>query len=421
MAGCRIGYIPTELHQTCRTMATLLCTWELGSQLGHLANLRLPIERAVRAGHRVVLAARELHRVHEVLGGLPLTLLPAPFRQQVPMLQPGQVLCYSQLIEQQAIPDANALANHLQAWRNLFDLVQPDAVLFEHSPTALLAARGARFAKVLVGNGFTIPPTQAHAGAPWAAFPNTPRDAATCQKLLQEESRIAALVQQALDTLGWPAIAGWQTLYQEVDARWMLTWPQLDHFGTRDDVHYLGVATVPGHAPPAWPQVGAHRVFGYLRPFPGLEVLLQALQRQSLSVLLYAPLVPLELRQRYQSASLRFADQPVDMGRVAQEADWVISHGNHSTLAGMALAGLPQLLVPLHQEHLFMALRMMEHAAAAMVYQDQAAYDNAVVLMQERTELRQGARTLAQGMVTALKTDDPSGWIDAALRGLLRS
>jgi hypothetical protein len=36
-------------------MATVLCVWEQGDNLGHLANLRLPVEEALRLGHRVVL------------------------------------------------------------------------------------------------------------------------------------------------------------------------------------------------------------------------------------------------------------------------------------------------------------------------------------------------------------------------------
>ena len=63
-------------------MATVLCVWEQGGNLGHLSNLRLPIEIALELGHRVVLAARELHRVPEALAGLRIELLPAPFNMR---------------------------------------------------------------------------------------------------------------------------------------------------------------------------------------------------------------------------------------------------------------------------------------------------------------------------------------------------
>jgi hypothetical protein len=39
-------------------MSRILCTWEMGSGLGHLNHLRLPIEQAVQLGHEVYLAAR---------------------------------------------------------------------------------------------------------------------------------------------------------------------------------------------------------------------------------------------------------------------------------------------------------------------------------------------------------------------------
>lgn len=36
--------------------------------------------------------------------------------------------------------------------------VEPDAVVFDHSPTALLAAKARTFRKTLLGSGFICPP-----------------------------------------------------------------------------------------------------------------------------------------------------------------------------------------------------------------------------------------------------------------------
>ena len=38
--------------------ARVLCVWELGTELGHLSHLRLPIEVALEQGHEVFVAAR---------------------------------------------------------------------------------------------------------------------------------------------------------------------------------------------------------------------------------------------------------------------------------------------------------------------------------------------------------------------------
>ena len=53
-------------------MARLLCVWELGTDLGHLSQLRLPIEVALQLGHMVYLAARQLDHIRAVLGNMPV-------------------------------------------------------------------------------------------------------------------------------------------------------------------------------------------------------------------------------------------------------------------------------------------------------------------------------------------------------------
>jgi UDP:flavonoid glycosyltransferase YjiC (YdhE family) len=68
----------------------------------------------------------------------------------------------------------------------------------------------------------------------------------------------------------------------------------------------------------------------------------------------------------------------VDLAQVARQADWVLSHGNHGTAASFAAAGVPQLLIPLHHEHLFLALRLVAQGAAVMAMQDQSGYRAAI-------------------------------------------
>ena len=79
---------------------------------------------------------------------------------------------------------------------------------------------------------------------------------------------------------------------------------------------------------------------------------------------------------------------------------------------------MPQLLIPLHQEQLFLALRMLQHGGAAMAYQDQPAYGAAVATMQSHAVLRQNARSLAAAM-TPIATLDAPGRIAQTLAQLL--
>jgi hypothetical protein len=62
-------------------MARIVFVWEQGAKIGHLNNLRLPIEIAVKTGHQVILVARELHGLKSIICDLPITCMQAPFKQ----------------------------------------------------------------------------------------------------------------------------------------------------------------------------------------------------------------------------------------------------------------------------------------------------------------------------------------------------
>ena len=375
-------------------MATILCVWELGTDLGHLSNLRLAIEVALKGGHKVVLAARELHRARDVLGDMPITYLQAPFKQFTVRGDQSNYLSYTHLIAQQCFSDSSELCMYLAAWRGLFELTRPAVVLFEHSPTALITAHDFSFAKVIVGNGFTVPTHGNSEGQPFVPFPTTPRTPQSYAQLVMDDTRLLACINHSLKSMGLTEIGSLATLYAQADARFLMTWPELDHLGPRVGSSYLGIEPPSPRATPLWPKGGGSKVFGYLHAIPSLELLLQALAVQPVCALLFVRYLPPELRARYTSDRLQFVDQPVDLSQVSEQAAWVINLGNHRTAATFALAGVPQLLIPLHQEHLFLTTRLVAQGAAAMAFQDQNGYTNAVDVMQNSPHLQAGAKQL---------------------------
>ena len=321
-------------------MATVLCVWEQGGNLGHLSHLRRPIEAALQLGHRVVLAARELHRVPEVLAGLHIELLPAPFKQHVQPADQSAFLSFTHILAQQCFSSVAELEMYLRAWQAIFDLVQPDLVFYEHSPTALIASHGRRFKKVLVGSGFAIPPLP-EPGAPFAPFSTTPDTGPVRAGLLADDALVLALVNQALARLGLSPLPDLAHMYRLADADFMLTWPALDHFGERPGQRYLGAEPLARHPAAVWPDGPGPRVFGYLQAMPSLDALLRCLRSAGVCALLFVRGLPQDLRQKYSGDNLRFLDGLVDLASVAAQADWVVNHANHNTVAVFMQAGLP--------------------------------------------------------------------------------
>jgi hypothetical protein len=398
-------------------MATVLCAWEQGGNLGHLSNLRNPIEMALQLGHRVLLAARELHRVPEVLGGLPIELLPAPFKQYVQPADKSAFLSMTHVLARQCFSGVDELEMYLRAWQTLFDLVQPDLVMYEHSPTALIASHGRPFKKVLVGSGFAIPPLP-EPGEPFAPFSTTSGSAPVRARLLADDALVLTVVNQALGRLGRGPLPDLAQIYRQADASLLLSWPELDHFGARPGQRYLGAVPL-GHQPPAvWPDVSGPKVFGYLQAMPSIEALLRCLREAGVCALLLVRGLPLELKLKYSSERLRFLDGLVDLASVAAQADGVIHHANHSSLVVFMEAGLPQLLIPRQQEQLLLALRLAAHGGAVLAYQDQPGFDQETQQLLTDPKMRAQARALAQ----SCQRPDPAqntAFMQNTLRALL--
>lgn len=137
-------------------MRTILFAWELGAGFGHLMRLA-PLARALSAcGFRVYAALRDLNMAHGIFDPA-VMLLSAPYR--IVMSPPSRVADnFADVIAELTFADDGVLHAHASAWRNLFELIKPDLIVFDHSPTALLAARGLAARKVVIGNGFLVPP-----------------------------------------------------------------------------------------------------------------------------------------------------------------------------------------------------------------------------------------------------------------------
>lgn len=386
-------------------MARILCVWEQGASIGHLNNLLLPIQIAVKAGHQVVLVARQLHDIKAVFGDLPITCMQAPFKQNAVGGGQESFLSFTHLLTRQCFSSADELQVYINAWCALYYLIKPDLVMFEHSPTALIAAHDYPFKKIVVGNGFSVPPRVGQADAAFVPFPTTQLSPETLSTLRADDAQLLQLINQALAISGAKPISSLHAIYAQAHAFWLMSWPELDHFGPRTGHTFLGVQPPTQRASPEWPAGDGQKVFGYLNAMPSMEAFLQALESAKVCALLLVRDLPAQLRERYGAGAIHFIDSAVNLEDVAAQASWVVSNANHNTAAFFAQRGIPQLLIPTHQEHLFLALRLVQQGAAAMAYQDQPAYSAAVNAMQTHAPLRQQAQALAGQMTPYAKLD----------------
>jgi UDP:flavonoid glycosyltransferase YjiC (YdhE family) len=325
-------------------MKRILFTWELGTGLGHI----VPIKQrcALLQEHKLYVALRDLRLAAEVFKGTNATLLAAPFLQS-PVDRPvEETLCYAELLHNVGFADARLLGGLVNAWRALFDLIGPDVVVFDHSPSALLAARAYSFRKILCGSGFICPPPAKPLGV---FFPGIMRQQ-DLQRIEQAERNTLDTANKVLAASGQPPLSSLGELYGQADTVLLTTWPEFDHFPQRGRSDYLGVNSPPAGKPPQWPAVSGKRIFAYLKPFKKLPVLLQSLKQSGQPVIVYSNDIDRNLLAQHQSGNMCFEFEALDLKQVADSCDFAIVNGNHDTSCQLMLSGTPILVLPLQRE-----------------------------------------------------------------------
>lgn len=341
-------------------MARILIAWELGANLGHVGPLSA-LGRELRArGHEPVFALRDLRNADALLGRHRLRYLQAPL---LPSAAPTRTkpVSYSEMLGQAGFLDAAALRAVLEAWRELIGLVAPRALVFDHAPTALLAARGLGLPRILYGSGFSIPPRVDPLPnmRPWLPVPE--------DYLRRGDERVLQPVNRALRNLGEPALERLCDLL-EAEETLLCTFAELDHYPSREGARYDGPAfNCDDGADPYWPEPVEKRVFGYLHPdTQHLETALAQLSAESAAFLWVVPGIRTELRRKFETRRFRFAEAPCRLERVLRQCDAAITNAGHGTTAALLLAGVPLLAVPRYLEQ-YVVARNVERLGAGLL------------------------------------------------------
>jgi hypothetical protein len=347
-------------------MGTALLCWELGSGLGHVVNL-LPLARGLReAGHRVVVAMRDLPRAQQVFKCLDVTYLQAPLKRA----RFGDVAdpprSFPQILHDSCFDDADALQALGRGWRGIYKFVRPDLVVFDHSPVALLAARGLPARKAIIGTGFFCPRDESPLPdlRPWLGD--------TSDDLRRDEERVLAAANEVAAAWGAEPLARLSRLYHEVDENFLVTFPELDHYGRREGVRYWGIWPNVGGKKPVWPEGHGKRVYAYLKPFPGLPQLLAQFVGLRCPTIVHGDGISPKIVERFRSPTIRFEEERLDLEEIGKTCDLAVLNGNHGTSASMLLAGKPMLQVPITLEQWHLAKAIEKLGAALFVLPDDA-------------------------------------------------
>lgn len=380
-------------------MSRFLLAWELGGGLGHLVPLSQVAQGLVARGHELHFVLRDLSGAAAALGALSRS--PQVHLWQAPVWMPAlqglpPPVSYPELLFRAGYLDATRLGALVQAWRSVIGAIGPALLLADHAPTALLAVRGWPLKRATLGTGFFLPPEV----QPMPAFREwEPVDPA---RLQASEARALAVCNAVLAQSGQPPLGALHELVA-ADERFLLTWPELDHYSPgpqgRAGGRYWGALAPRAEGSTAvWPAGDGPALLAYLKAdYAALEPVLQQLAQAPCRTLAYVPGLSAAQRRRHAGPRLLFADAAVSMGSALAQARAVLCNAGSGTVCTALQAGVPVLMLPMHAEQLLFARRVVRAGAGGVLMEADAGPKLLPTLQRvlDDPALRQRAQALA--------------------------
>lgn len=371
----------------------ILFAWEMGDNFGHLTRDLGIAVKLREMGHEVLFAVRDTEIAEQLLTPAGFRFIPTPTPvRTIRLAKPAA--SYTEILIGRGYADKMILAGLVRAWLQILELARPDAVVIDHAPTALLAARIGGIPTALIGTGFEIPPntTPLPSIRPW--------DPLTPQQLEIADRMLLRSVNLVLSSHNRTPLARVCDLFADCYAL-LTTFPALDHYGPRAEREYIGPLAAHSNALRVeWPSDARNRVFVYLRaPFTQFDALFSAFSELDINAVCVIPRHTAELGRRFADRKIRLFSNPICMQTILAQANVVVNYGGAGTIATTLLAGVPMLLIPNAVEQYLGSRRVIQLEAGIVVERDpiQKSYATALRTLMTDARFRDAAYAFSKG------------------------
>lgn len=336
------------------TQRHLLYCWELGQGYGHVLNFRRLAVKLLQQGWKVSCIVSNVTTARQMLAEIP-NIVPAPPVHKKHRFNPTRNL--AEILYNNGFHDVTEIDRRVGMWQTLLQQFQPDVVLLDHAPTALIATHMAGIPHAILGTGFFLPPDL----TPLPDLQADPSPASDAELLLLSS------VNQLLRQAGFNEFPRFSQLFYQAEEHFLCTFAEFDHYRFRPCADYWGSAfDIEQGVRSQWPVLAEQRIFAYLHAdYPAIVPLLTQLNLLHAKVLVHVG--GKHQLQPVQFPNLIWSPEPVRMADIAAQADLVICHAGHGTLSAMLLAGRPLLLLPKQLEQLVLSVRLCEQHLAYFI------------------------------------------------------
>jgi UDP:flavonoid glycosyltransferase YjiC (YdhE family) len=367
-------------------MKRIVFAWEFGGGLGHIQRI-LPISRKLKErNHEVICVMKDFINADKIMGEYGIKVIQAPVWNEKVKNREENTFSYADTLYNHGYLIEGKLQSMVSAWRLLLESINPNFLIADHAPTALIAARGKKIKVALCSTGFCAPPLQNPIPS-IISWINAPAGI-----LVKSEARVVQEINDVLKKNAAPELKNLCDLFA-VDENFLATFKELDHFQEREKTKYWGpVISLPEGVSPEWPATRfSKKIFCYIKPtYPHLQVLLSSLQKVNAANIVFIPNSPKKIIEKFTAANLKFTTHPLNMKEVCETCNMIICHAGHGTVAVSLLHGKPMVLLPGHNqlEQIITARHVVKAGLAGMVLTRQPQRDYKGVIERVLSDFR---------------------------------
>lgn len=339
------------LNQNACTVKRILFTWELGANYGHLARLMLVAEAQRALGREVLFTVCNIEAAQALLTPKGYAYVIAPKVSSVG--SNGLALSYAQMLLSIGYANKIALSQALGDWLDIFNHYQPDLIVTDHSPTALLANRLVNIPVMQLGTGFEIPPKDR-----WTEM--LPLNNEQQEHLKVSEKQLLMSMNDALTSRGGFPMQSITDLFSNC-RQLLATFAELDHYPSRKNAHYIGpIYSVDEGRQVTWLDTQRKKVFVYAwSDLPGINQLMKVLAELDVEVIAVIPGLTDEALLLFSKPDVRIFKDMVSFAILIKDADLLITHSGFGTVSAFLRHGIPVMVVPDSLEQFLVGQRVL--------------------------------------------------------------
>lgn len=318
-------------------MAKICFVWEFGAGLGHILPHLEIFKKLKQMGHELVFVVKEPDKVHRYLGNENLICLQCPVVKKDLNRHIKNPINFSQILYNLGFYSPEIVYTHISLWKNYFTLIDPDIVIFDFSPFALIASQKFSFKKVIINEGYLVPPDL-------TPLPSVIEESPENNKLQELEDKILSYINKACEMAKLPKLNRISQIFYLPDTlRFLKTLPEFDPYVKyRENPNYI-LFQPPEIEEKLYSILSKYRCFGYLKPHKNISAIVNLLKSYNIKSLIVIDGV----KETIIDESIVITNKLVNIRNIANSLEFAILNGNINSVIDFLMLGIPVFNLPL--------------------------------------------------------------------------